>query len=190
MIRLFVLSAMVILPYLGSSQDTYRVSDHEITIQGTSNLMSWSADVENASGTFLFTLEDGKIVGVENADLQIEAESIEGSEGRRMNSKIYESLNTERHPNINFVLRDVLSLAENPGTARITSRGVLTVAGVSRIVDLFAVARVLPDGNIELKGEHSLNMTDFRIKPPTAMFGTLRTGDEVDIKFLFILSRD
>lgn len=187
MIALF---AIMLLPYIGSAQDTYRIRSHEITIEGTSNLMSWTAEVEEASGRFQITLEDSKIVAVETADLTIDAESIEGSEGRRMNSKIYESLNTDQHPDINFVLRDVLSLAENPGTARITSRGVLTVAGVSRVIELFAIGRVLPGGDIELSGEHNLKMTDFRIKPPTAMFGALRTGDEVDLHFRIVLGKE
>jgi polyisoprenoid-binding protein YceI len=41
----------------------------------------------------------------------------------------------------------------------------------------------LPNGTVNATGMVPIKMTDFGIKPPTAMFGTLRTGDEVKVNF-------
>ena len=39
------------------------------------------------------------------------------------------------------------------------------------------------DGSITFNGSKKLKMTDYGIKPPTALLGTMTTGDEVEIVF-------
>lgn len=186
-LKYLILAAIIVFPFLGVSQTAYEIKSHEITIEGTSNLLSWTASVEEASGNFEISLEEDKIDGINNVNVRIDATSIKGSEGRRMDAKIYESLKTDTHPNIDFVLRDILSLAENPGTARVSANGVLTIAGVSRLIELKTVGKVSPGGELEFTGTHSIKMTDFNIKPPTAMFGALRTGDEITFSYRVVL---
>jgi polyisoprenoid-binding protein YceI len=186
----FSLFALILLwqvPLFASSPVNYRIKSHEFQIEGTSNLQSWTADVERVNGTFSLVVDNGKIKELNDVSLRIDANSIKGSEGRRMDSKIYESLDTGSHPSITFVLRDVTSLAENPGTYRISTRGVLTVAGVSRVVNLNSVGRVLPNGDLEFSGSQKINMSDFRISPPTALLGALRTGDEITLNYKVVL---
>ena len=39
------------------------------------------------------------------------------------------------------------------------------------------------NGKIMLSGEKDFKLTDFNIEPPTAVFGTIKTGDEVVIHY-------
>jgi polyisoprenoid-binding protein YceI len=186
----FFLFAFILLwqvPLFASSPVKYQIKSHDFQIEGTSNLQSWTADVEQVNGTFSLTVDNGKITDLQDVTLQINANSIKGSEGRRMDSKIYEALDTSSNPNITFVLRDVTSLAENPGAHRVSSRGVLTVAGVSRVVTLNTVGRVLPNGDLEFSGTQKIKMSDYRVSPPTALLGALRTGDEVTLNYKVVL---
>ena len=41
----------------------------------------------------------------------------------------------------------------------------------------------LKDQIINIKGEKTLKMSDFDVKPPTALLGTLKTGNDITIKF-------
>lgn len=182
-----MLVSVMLIPFMSEAQTSYKLKSHEITMDGTSNLMAWTAKVEQAKGTFRIRVEDGKITDVLSANLTVEAESIKGSEGKSMDSKIYEALNTRRHPQISFVLREVISLYENPGTFRLSTRGVLTVSGVSRNIQLDTVGKVLPNGDLEFTGTHKVDMTEHDVKPPTAMFGLLRTGEVIDLKFKVVL---
>lgn len=174
-------------PLFASSPETYRIKSHDILIEGTSNVQSWTAEVQKVSGTFSVTVENGVIQGLSQVDLQMDANSIKGSEGRRMDSKIYDALDTSSHPSITFTLRDVTSLAEAPGSYRIASRGVLTIAGVSRVVNLNTVGRVLPNGEMEFSGTQTIKMSDHRVSPPTALLGALKTGDEVTLNYKVVL---
>jgi hypothetical protein len=41
----------------------------------------------------------------------------------------------------------------------------------------------LSEGKVTAEGEQTLLMTDFGIKPPSFMLGTLKVGNEVKVKF-------
>ena len=187
-LKTLLMIVILLAPLAVVSQSTYRIKSHEITIDGTSNLQSWSAEVEDASGTFKVKVENRSITEISDVDLRIDATSIKGSEGRRMDSKIYETLDTKNHPTITFSLREINSLAENPGTFRVNASGVLTIAGVSRTITLNTVGKVLPNGDLEFSGSQTMKMSDFRMSPPTALLGALRTGDEVTVNYKVVLN--
>jgi hypothetical protein len=44
-------------------------------------------------------------------------------------------------------------------------------------------AERLADGKATAQGEQDVLMTDFGIKPPSFMFGTLKVGNEIKVKF-------
>ena len=69
----------------------------------------------------------------------------------------------------------------------ITRPGALTIAGAEKSVNLDVTATRLSDGGIRADGELPLLMTDFGVKPPTAMLGTLRTSNKVTVKFSLLV---
>ena len=46
----------------------------------------------------------------------------------------------------------------------------------------------LADGQYQVSGAYPMKMTDFGIEPPTALLGTMTTGDDVTINFNLTLS--
>jgi polyisoprenoid-binding protein YceI len=189
LILVTILAFLIIVPQIALGQSTYSVKSHEILFEGTSNIQSWTAEVKEIDGSFTLLVENGKINQLVNANVNIDAGSIEGSEGRRMNSKIYEALDIKNHPQISFLLREVNSLTENPGTFKLETRGVLTVAGVSRNIPMIVYGRVLQNGDLEFTGSQKILMSDHRISPPTAMLGALKTGDEIMLNYKVVLNK-
>ncbi len=169
------------------AQTLYEIKSHNVVIEGTSNLHDWTADVENLKGNFRIKVENNKIVGIENLQVKVDAQSLKGSKGSIMNSKIYEALNSKKHPEISFELRKVNSITENPGAFRLNTSGVLQISGVTKPVTLNAVGKVLSGGDIEFSGSTKIKMSDFSVKPPTAMFGALTTGDEITLNYSVVL---
>lgn len=187
-----IIGIVVIMLVIGvftsiKAQVNYKVKSHDLLIEGTSNVQSWSADVEEVNGTFKIKVEDGKIVDIESLSVIIEASSLKGSHGNMMNSKIYDALDTKKHPRITFDLSRINSINENTGSFGINTRGVLRISGVSQTVTLNVAGKVLPNGEIEFSGSTKLKMTDFNVKPPRAMFGALTTGDEVTLKYQVVV---
>lgn len=170
------------------AQNAYQLRSHEVTVSGTSNVQSWTAKVEKTTGSFRLHVEDGKLKELISGEVKMEASSIKGSEGRRMDTKIYEALDIQKHPFISFVLRSVNSVNESAGGYWINTSGVLTIAGVSRNISLGVAAKVLSNGHVEFVGNQKVKMSDHKVDPPTAMLGALKTGDEVNISFKVVLT--
>lgn len=67
--------------------------------------------------------------------------------------------------------------------------GNLNVAGTTKSIDLVVKGELLPNGAILFEGMKALKMTDFNVKPPTALLGVLKTGNEVFISFRITVSK-
>ncbi|HTA17863.1 MAG TPA: YceI family protein [Polyangia bacterium] len=67
-------------------------------------------------------------------------------------------------------------------TFKIVLHGRLSLAGVERHVDVDAVGARSGAG-VRLTGSKDLLMTDYQIKPPTMMLGTIKTANLITVKF-------
>ena len=63
------------------------------------------------------------------------------------------------------------------------TNGTLTILGKDKAVAMKIDATRLAEGKATAQGEETLLMSDFGIKPPSFMFGTMKVGDEVKVKF-------
>lgn len=158
------------------AQFEIKMEESKITINGTSNLHNWSENVEIITGRLDAEILNGSLAAIKALSLAIPATSIK-SGNSLMDRNTYKALKADKHPEIYFEL----SGAELSGF-KASIAGNLAVAGVTRAILVNADVSY-SDGAIVLKGEHRLRMTDFGIKPPAALFGALRTGDEVAVVF-------
>jgi polyisoprenoid-binding protein YceI len=63
------------------------------------------------------------------------------------------------------------------------TKGTLTIAGKEKAIDFRVNASRLAEGKATAEGEESLLLTDFGIQPPSFMFGRLKVGNEIKVKF-------
>ena len=103
-----------------------------------------------------------------------------------MDKKIYSALDEDKHPQILFNLAEITTMSEDS----ISAKGILNIAGKDREIVLKASYSIAIDQSLIISGTKKLLMTDFGVKPPKAMLGTLKTGDEVEIVFNVILSKN
>jgi len=61
--------------------------------------------------------------------------------------------------------------------------GNLTIAGVTREVEMDVYCIVNNDATITCSGSEKLNVTDYNVKPPSFMFGAMTTGDADALDF-------
>lgn len=184
LILLTFLTFMVIAPMSGQS---YRLVKSDVTIAGTSNLHDWESAVTKVSwrGTFSFT--DGVLSELSDVKVNIPVEGIISTKGRIMDGKTHTALKAEEHPNIVFTLTSA-SITNNGTKSNVAAKGKLTVAGVTKTINLPVILTPLADGQCQITGTYPMKMTDFGIDPPTALLGSLTTGDDVSIKFNLTLS--
>ena len=105
-----------------------------------------------------------------------------------MDDNLYKALNADATPeSATSSRRSRRRRARRRTRSRFTPIGTLTVAGKENKVTMDVVATRLADGTVKAKGIVPIKMTDYGIKPPTAIFGRLKTGDEVKVNFELIV---
>lgn len=161
-----------------SAQTSYKVGDKSsMFILGTSNLHDWESEVIKLDGKATMNLYSKQLESIEELSFSAFVESIE-SGNSIMNGKTYRALKSDEHPNITYELTKF----EIKDGKIIQSKGLLTVAGVTKEID-FPVEFDVVNRDINVTGAIKFKMTDFGVSPPTALFGTLTTGDEITISF-------
>ena len=99
-----------------------------------------------------------------------------------MDSNAYKALDTKKHPEITFALKSIKSITKSGDHYIVNAEGTLTIAGQARTMAV--QAKAYPQGNqIKFTGSKAFKMRDFKITPPTALMGTVKTGDEITINF-------
>ncbi len=164
----------------------------EMRVEGTSTIHGWVAEVGSITGGMEITGRSGMLEGgtIVKGSLAIPVAGLDTDNGT-MNKKMRAALKAESHEKISYELVSAV-LTETPSRSsfRILARGKLTLAGVQKPVEITLNGEDLGGGALRLKGSYTLQMSDFGIKPPTAMLGTMKTGDEVTIHFDLVAAKE
>ena len=180
--NLIVIAMMLALLIPGIAQSTFTASEQStIIVAGTSTLHDWEADAEKLSAKGTINTSASAIEGVSSFTLTVPVESLESGKNG-MNKNMYKALKSDEHPNITFKLNDVKSVS--PGKIAVT--GNLSIAGTTKPVDLAADYSV-NGSTVKITGSKEIDMTTWNIDPPTAMFGTIKTGEIITIKYNLVL---
>lgn len=174
---------MIVTAQISIAQ-TYNLNNSASTlkVEGTSNVHDWEIDAKEQQGKLIAELADGQLVKISQLEFNVKAESLKSGKSG-MDKNTYKALNTDKHKQITYKMNKVNNIdCVTTGNCKLTTSGTLTIAGNSRPIDITFDAKVTGD-KITLTGSKALKMSEFKVDPPTAMFGTITTGDQVTIKF-------
>ncbi len=197
-LKISVLSALFVIIYtLGIAQTTkYSVTDETtMTVSGTSTLHDWTSTVNQVKG-FVEVNEGfgkngkmGKDDVINLVNIVVPVDSIISPRGATMDKKTYNALKSEEHPEIIFNLQNSKISGVNGASFTVDAEGELTVAGVTKQIAFPVEGKLLNGDKISFSGSYKLNMTEYDMEPPSAMFGQIVTGEEVEIKFELIVNK-
>jgi polyisoprenoid-binding protein YceI len=110
--------------------------------------------------------------------------SIKSDMGRVMDNKTYEALKATRYPDILFTLSTPLKLSQvSDGRQPVSVKGDLLLAGVCRPVVMQVKTFAFDQGKLLFEGTENIRMTDYGVKPPSALFGTMKAAPDITIHF-------
>ena len=155
-----------------------------MTILGTTNVHNFQSKVTQMSGDLVIS---GK--KVQSLKVDVPVKSIKSNE-KLMDTKTYEAFNAEKNPTITFQLIDAVIQKATAEDIDVTLTGNLTMAGVTKKVSFNTTGKALKAGTFQFTGSVALKMTDFKMKPPTAMLGMMKVGDAITLKFSIVLVGD
>ena len=178
----FILSLVTFVVVNGQGYTKYSIDRNDIRIKGTSNLHNWEMVVEKVKGNMYADVRNNKIVSINSLTLDVNANSITSGKSI-MDNKTYKALKSDLYPVIQFTLSEISDIKTGNKGQLIKARGILSVAGIKKNIPVTVTGSLKDDGSMSFTGSKSLKMSDFKIEPPTAIFGTLKTGDLVNIEF-------
>jgi polyisoprenoid-binding protein YceI len=179
-----------------AAQETARVvvaPESRLWIEGTSNLHGWSCkaekleaeiDLDAAAAAQPSTAAPKTLKRVQ---VKVPVKSLKCGHGA-MDDNLYKALNADASPEISYILATFEAASGDAKDAfTLHTAGTLTVAGKENKITMDVEATRSADGTVKAKGVVPIKMTDYGIKPPTAIFGRLKTGDEVKINFELVV---
>lgn len=178
-INFIVVCAVLISTNIGNAQSLkIDPKTFNMTISGTTNVHDFTTKVTQVNGEIV--LNGPK--QVQSLIVSIPVKSIKSGE-KLMDTKTYEAFNAEKYPVINFKLSEVSALEINGEKIAVTLSGNLTMAGVTRKIQIRSTGVNSKTGTYDFRGSVSLKMTDFNMKPPTAMMGMMKVGNVITLKY-------
>jgi polyisoprenoid-binding protein YceI len=101
---------------------------------------------------------------------------------KTMNEHMRKALKSDKFPQISWKMDSY----EVQGTSVLVD-GKLTIAGKENAIQLKGTGTA-ENGVIRFKGSKQFKMTEYGVKPPSLMLGTMKVGDPVTVSFDLVLS--
>jgi hypothetical protein len=169
--------------------------DTKLVLAGSSNVHDWSCN----SAAFVATVEVDTAFArpftdvarpINKVAVTIPIKTLKCGH-KKMDNNMYEALNAEKFPEIRYTLTsytvDLTTVTADAFVANTV--GDLTVSGKTITVEIPVKTERQLGGTVRGTGAVNLKMTDFGIKPPVALLGTLRTRDKISISFNVLMDR-
>ena len=180
----FRILLVALLISFGVNAQSYKLNNEasSLLIDGTSNIHDWTIEAENTGGNLTAEFNADKLEDISKLEFTVIAESLmSGKSG--MDKNTYNALKTDKYKEITYKMKDVKSIDKvSENTYKVKTTGTLEIAGTKKDVNLEFNLKT-GTNEIVLNGDYKLNMTNYGVEAPTAMFGTIKTGEEVVIKF-------
>jgi polyisoprenoid-binding protein YceI len=183
-LKLAVLLTVFIVQSLHAQvhQFTLNNGKSSIIIEGTSTIHNWEMKAGNFACNMKVNMESNEIRDIRNVDLKVKSKSIK-SDNSTMNSKTEKAMKVSYYPDINFQMVSLNDFRKTGNDYSGHLWGNLTIAGVTKYVKINFISRMTGNGNINVTGSKKIDITTFKIDPPTAMLGSLKTGKDITISF-------
>jgi len=166
-------------------QSEYHLSrGYMVTIHGTMSIHNWVETISEVTGDIVAGRHAGGGADLTSIRIVMGVRSIRSDMGTVMDNRTYKALKADADPQITFLLdAPVTVLPFRKGEKPIALAGHLTLAGVTRPVALLVDYFEVTSDSMRFEGRQVIKMTDFGVKPPSALFGTLRAGSDITIYF-------
>ena len=167
-----------------TAQTAFQSNNVDIRLTGTSSLHDWEMKAAQGTSEAAFVVDaSGKITSISTLSFTLPATSLK-SDHKAMDKNTYKALDTKKNPNISFVLTSATVVGKGGNNYQLNCIGKLTIAGTVKETELLAIGKYNPaDKSFTVSGVKKMKMTDYNVKPPTVMLGTIKTGNDIAISY-------
>jgi len=168
--------------YLNPPRDLSLSKESKLWIEGTSTVRSFKCTAGNLDADVSAKSAAAPAAELVNsASLSVPVASLD-CKNSTMNDHMRKALKAKDNPQIAWKMTSYTV----DGTAVVLS-GKLTIAGKENPIELRGTGTV-DNGIVRFKGSKQFKMTEFGVKPPSLMLGTMKVRDPVTVSFDLVLN--
>ena len=160
-----------------------------VEIDGTSTLHDWNMKTADLKCTAVMGMDGTVVNSIENVAFSCPAESLKSGESSIMDKKAYKAIKSDKYPEISFTSDSVEDLKSDGNEFSGVLVGKLQLVGVTKTVKIPFKGQVTDASHAVVSGSFDLKMSEYGIEQVTAMFGAIKTGDNLTIKYQFELGK-
>jgi len=160
----------------------------QIIVNGTTNVRDFNC-VSGELFTGLnarFVKDSSQTLYFSNTAIKLTVASLDCG-GRVINNDLARILNAQQYPYILISLKDAQlpdgKLSASTGKSNILAHVYITLSGKTRQNTLELIGTQTATDIFNFKGECKIKLSDYGIKPPTALFGMIKVRDELNVIF-------
>lgn len=164
--------------------------ESKLWVTGTSNVRdfectatSLTVDVAALPGAVALVVAGEK--GVTGVNVRVPAAQLDCRNGK-MNAHMLKALKGPEFPEIAFDLTSY-ELATIASGANVTLTGDLTLGGVKKVITIKAKTLSSDGSALKVTGTKDITLSEYGLKAPTLMMGTLKVSDVVQVHFDLLL---
>jgi len=155
-------------------------------IEGTSTVHDYES--RTAQPTDVVALDQWlRSGGLKGLDLGVPLATMHSQKGSTLDKNLLKALKADKNPEITFHVTQAKVGSAMGDSIGVSADGVLNVAGRERPITVTG-RLVRSEAGVWLNGSHGLRMSEYDVKPPTMMLGTLRVHDSVSVHFKLLLA--
>lgn len=191
-----IMFATALLPAVAQAQESeLKLSAQgasKLWVEGKSTVRDWKCDATKieatVTGTGVASKASAKDVGAaaKRALLTIPVAQLDCHNGT-MNEHMRKALKANDNKTIQYRIATWELTPRSDDSATVKTSGTLALAGAEKPISVELTAKRAAGGTWQLNGSKSILMTEWGIKPPSLMLGTMKVRDPVTIRFELLL---
>lgn len=156
--------------------------ESKVWLEGTSTVRSFKCTATKVNVNVMAEPGAAPADLVESASVLIPVASLDCSNGT-MNEHMRKALKASTNPQISWKM----SSYRVDGT-NVLINGRLTIAGKENPMEIKSTGTADANGTVHVKGSEEFKMSDYGVKPPSLMLGTMKVRDPVKVSFDLVLN--
>ncbi len=183
-ITFLIFTFLVSAAYLVSAQSFKLDNDAStLSVFGTSTLHDWKLDAEEIIGSADFEMSEKKINSIKSLSIEVPVAPMKSGLDA-IDKHMRTAMTANNSSVVTFIMTEVTKLSPNSIDGyTVQADGNITIIKNKKPVSLQATIEIKENGSIRIFGETHISMTDYKVEPPQAEMGSIKTEAEVKVIF-------
>jgi len=175
----------LVMPQFLQAQGIYKLlpgKDVAVKVLGSSNVHDWTETATGLESQGDFKFEGDQLRSLRSFSFAVDVKSLK-SDHESMDNRTYKTIKADKFPTVTYKLNSAVVTMVQKNKYTIKATGDLTIAGNTQTIVLNVNAVVNADNTISCTGSQKIQLTDYKIDPPSFMLGAMKVKNDLTIQF-------